>query len=335
MSISRTRALTQWVADTTGLEPDAFTLAPAGGDASFRRYFRLTLPGGDTQIVMDAPPEQEDSTSFVAIGRRWRAAGLAVPAIHHADLDAGFLLLEDLGDTPLQALFQSSEHARAQTRQALALAASLQNAADPSPLPRYDAPLLNRELALFPEWCLERYLGLETPASFAPLCRDLVERALSQPAVSVHRDFDAMNLMPHAGTLYMIDFQDAVAGPITYDPISILCGRYWRFDPATFDALAGEFHAQARRDGRLSAEVSEASFITQCRAMAAQRSLKVLGIFCRLTFRDEKTGYLERLPHFLDHLDDSLAALPEHAEFARWCRQTLRPAIVAKREASS
>ncbi|WP_447956149.1 aminoglycoside phosphotransferase family protein [Vreelandella sp. EE7] len=330
MPTSRIDALTRWVAEKNGLAPSALTLAPAGGDASFRRYFRLILPSGETQIVMDAPPEQEDSAPFVAIGRQWHAANLPVPAIYHADLDAGFMLLEDLGDTPLQAAFTDAASARARTGEALELIGRLQNAASPDALAPYDASLLRRELELFPTWCLTQWLGLEAPESLAALNDDLIAQALAQPVVSVHRDFDAMNLMPHAGKLYMIDFQDAVAGPISYDVISILCGRYWRFEPAEFDALVRHFYTQARRDGRLCSKVDETTFLTQCRAMAAQRSLKVLGIFCRLTLRDAKTGYLARLPHFLNHLEDSLAALGQHAAFTTWLRDTLRPAITAK-----
>ncbi|UYF99081.1 aminoglycoside phosphotransferase family protein [Halomonas sp. GD1P12] len=334
MSTSRFDALTRWVADQYGLDATALTLAPAGGDASFRRYFRLRLPSGETQIVMDAPPEQEDSAPFVAIGQRLHAANLPVPAIYQADLDQGFLLLEDLGDTPLQTRFIDTASVHEHTAEALALVSALQNAVDPSFLPPFDEALLRRELALFPEWCLKSWLGLEVPTSLAAFEDELTRLALSQPVVSVHRDFDAMNLMPHAGRLYMIDFQDAVAGPITYDVISLLCGRYWRFDASDFDALALAFHARARQDGRLPASVDAAAFLRWCRAMAAQRSLKVLGIFCRLTLRDAKTGYLERLPHFLDHLEDSLAGLSSHDDFARWTRDTLRPAIAAKLEDS-
>ncbi|PRY66668.1 hypothetical protein B0H98_101663 [Vreelandella songnenensis] len=330
MSSSRIDALTQWAAEQHGLNQADITLEPAGGDASFRRYFRLTLPGGSTQVVMDAPPAQEDSTPFVAIGRRWYAAGLPVPQVHAANLEDGFLLLDDLGNTPMQEHFTDESTVLGYVESALALIAELQNRASPEPLPGYDAPLLTRELDLFPEWCLGEWLGLPAPECWGALREALAQSALKQPIVSVHRDFDAMNLMVDQARLYMIDFQDAVAGPISYDVISLLCGRYWRFTPAQFARLAGIFHDQARRDGRLSAASSQEDFITQCHAMAAQRSLKVLGIFCRLTLRDHKSGYLARLPHFLDHLEDSLAALPEHAHFAQWVRTTLRPAIVQR-----
>lgn len=330
MSSSRIDALTQWAAQHHGLEPAHIQLAPAGGDASFRRYFRLTLPDGSTRIVMDAPPAQEDSAPFVAIGKRWHAAGLAVPCIHASDLDAGFLLLEDLGDTPLQDTFTDPDSTRQRHLEAMALIAQLQNRADPAALPAYDEALLGRELDLFPEWCLARWLGLAAPESWPALRQALIHSALAQPVVSVHRDFDAMNLMCQAQQLTMIDFQDAVAGPLSYDLISLLRGRYCRFSASQFAELVSLFYQQARQEGRLLRTTSEADFLVQCHAMAAQRSLKVLGIFCRLTLRDAKQGYLVRLPHFLDHLEDSLAALPEHRTFAEWASSELRPAIMQR-----
>lgn len=329
MSSSRMDALTQWAAEQNDLTTDDITVEPAGGDASFRRYFRLTLPKGGTQIVMDAPPAQEDSAPFVAIGQRWQAAGLPVPTIHATNLDSGFLLLEDLGNQPLQDTFTDEQSTQTSHHQALDLIAQLQNRANPQTLPPYDATLLGRELDLFPEWCLDKWLGLPLPNGWKTLRSTLIEQALDQPTVSVHRDFDAMNIMVLNQQLFMIDFQDAVAGPISYDVVSLLRGRYYRFSREQFNQLAGRFYQHARQDGRLSHTTSEAVFIKQCNAMAAQRSLKVLGIFCRLTLRDHKRGYLARLPHFLDHLEDSLAAL-EQDEVSRWVSATLRPAMTQR-----
>lgn len=330
MSSLRMSALTHWTAQQHGLDVNRISLQEAGGDASFRRYYRLTLPDGSTQLIMDAPPEQEDSTAFVNIAQQWQAGGLAVPHIYATNLDEGFLLLEDLGNTPLQHCFSDPTSVQRHTDNALALIGELQNRASPEPLPRYDAQLLGRELDLFPTWCLEQWLALAPPAEWPDLRNDLIEQALAQPVVSVHRDFDAMNLMVHRDKLYMIDFQDAVAGPLSYDVISLLRGRYWRFNADEFADAVQRFYQRARQDGRLTARTDEATFLRQCQAMAVQRSLKVLGIFCRLTLRDHKSGYLARLPHFLDHLEDSLAALPEHAGFAHWVSEQLRPAILQR-----
>lgn len=330
MSSYRINALTTWAAQQNGLSEADITLSTAVGDASFRRYFRLTLPNGATQVVMDAPPEKEDSQPFVTIATRWHSAGLPVPKVHAANLAEGFLLLDDLGNTPLQNVFTDDATTQAYHTEALGLIAELQNRASPESLPDYDSALLGRELDLFPEWCLGAWLKLTVPESWQATREQLIQQALAQPVVSVHRDFDAMNLMVHDQRLFMIDFQDAVAGPLSYDVISLLRGRYCRFTNEQFADFVGIFYQQARRDGRLPSHVDLATFLIQCHAMAAQRSLKVLGIFCRLTLRDQKSGYLERLPHFLDHLEDSLAFLTEQAESAKWIKLTLRPALMKR-----
>lgn len=325
----RLEALRQWAAAQHRLPTDSLDLRLAAGDASFRRYFRLTLPEGGTRMLMDAPPAQEDSRPFVAIARRWRAAGLPVPALYAVDLEAGFLELDDLGDTPLQARFAGNDHGDtlAWHERAIELIHALQNRAAPNALPAFDAALLGRELDLFPEWCLDRWLGMAAPTGWHELRRALIDSALAQPVVAVHRDFDAMNLMVHDERLFLIDFQDAVAGPISYDLISLLRGRYCRFPAARFAAWVEAFRQRAVDDGRLASPTDSETFHRQVQAMAAQRALKVLGIFCRLTLRDGRSGYLERLPHFLAHLEESLVALPEHAGFQRWLADTFRPAL--------
>ncbi|MCE8004340.1 aminoglycoside phosphotransferase family protein [Billgrantia ethanolica] len=330
---TRFEALRQWAAAQHELSPAALDLCLAAGDASFRRYFRLLLPDGSTRMLMDAPPAQEDSRPFVDIARRWRAGGLPVPALHAVDLDAGFLELDDLGDTPLQLRFAGDEHTDtlAWHERALALIHELQNRAGPDMLPAYDEALLGRELDLFPEWCLGRWLGDSAlPPGWTELREALIDSALAQPVVTVHRDFDAMNLMVCDERLYLIDFQDAVAGPISYDLISLLRGRYCRFSPARFAGWVEDFRQRAVHDGRLPGTTDSDSFRRQAQAMAAQRALKVLGIFCRLTLRDGRSGYLERLPHFLGHLEASIVDLPEHAAFQRWLVERLRPTLTQR-----
>ncbi|MFG6159339.1 aminoglycoside phosphotransferase family protein [Halomonas sp. 1390] len=332
---TRAQRLQAWAARRHGLPPEAVSLRFAAGDASFRRYFRLALPDGTTRILMDAPPEQEDSAPFVTIAEQWGAAGLPVPALHGVDLDAGFIELDDLGDTPLQDRFAGDEAPAtlAWHERALDLIHDLQNRAPADGLPTYDAALLGRELDLFPDWCLGEWLGLAPPPEWATLREALIQSALAQPVVAVHRDFDAMNLMVKDEALYLIDFQDAVAGPIGYDLISLLRGRYCRFTPARFAAWTEAFRVRAIADGRLAEDVDAATFLARVQAMAAQRSLKVLGIFCRLTLRDARQGYLERLPHFLDHLEQSLAGLPGHEGFRTWLADSFRPALAARLEA--
>ena len=329
---SRLELLSRWAAERHGLPRQAVDLRLAAGDASFRRYYRLTLSGGATRMLMDAPPEKEDSRPFVTIARRWAAAGLPVPSLHGIDLAHGFLELDDLGDAPLQTCFGSESDAAtlAWHERAMALIHELQNRAGPDELPPFDATLLGRELDLFPEWCLGEWLNMAPPPGWPALREALIASALAQPVVTVHRDYDAMNLMVRDDGLHLIDFQDAVAGPLSYDLISLLRGRYCRFDADRFAAWVEAFRQRARHDGRLPARVDSATFLSQAQAMAAQRSLKVLGIFCRLTLRDGKRGYLARLPHFLNHLDDSLAGLDGHDAFKGWLDETLRPALTAR-----
>ncbi|WP_416139737.1 aminoglycoside phosphotransferase family protein [Halomonas sp. HK25] len=334
---SRLELLSQWAAERHGLTTGEIDLHLAAGDASFRRYYRLSLPGGATRMLMDAPPEQEDSRPFVTIARRWAAAGLPVPTLHGIDLSRGFLELDDLGDTPLQACFGNEIDAATLIwhEHAMALIHELQNRAGSDALPPFDGDLLGRELDLFPEWCLGEWLGMKTPPGWEALREALIASALDQPVVTVHRDYDAMNLMVQGDALHLIDFQDAVAGPLSYDMVSLLRGRYCRFDASRFANWVEAFRQRAVADGRLPAGVDAAIFLEQAQAMAAQRSLKVLGIFCRLTLRDAKTGYLERLPHFLGHLDDSLAGLEGHAAFKAWLVETFRPALMARLEGTT
>ncbi|MCG6657722.1 phosphotransferase [Halomonas campisalis] len=329
---TRLSQLRRWAADQHGLDAHALELRLAAGDASFRRYYRLRLPDGATRMLMDAPPEQEDSRPFVAIAGRWRAGGLPVPALHAVDLEAGFLELDDLGDTPLQRCFHGDDHPAtlAWHDRAIDLLHALQNRASPDALPPYDAALLGRELDLFPDWCLGEWLGIAAPPGWEALREALIASALAQPVVTVHRDFDAMNLMVRDDALYLIDFQDAVAGPLSYDLISLIRGRYCRFTAPRFAAWVEAFRQRAVAEGRLSSGTDLATFLTQAQAMAAQRALKVLGIFCRLTLRDDREGYLARLPHFLGHLEESLAALPEHRDVHDWLRDHFHPALEAK-----
>ncbi|MDT8895015.1 phosphotransferase [Halomonas sp. I1] len=331
---SRQTALRHWAAERHGVAPDTFDLHLAADDASFRRYFRLVLADGTRRILMDAPPDKEDSVPFVTIARRWADAGLPVPRLHAADLDAGFLELEDLGDTPLQHCFEASENSTtlAWHDRALTLLDTLQNRVEPAGLPAYDTDLLGRELDLFPAWCLDRWLTLTPPPSWPTLRRRLIDNALAQPVVTVHRDFDAMNLMVVGDALHLIDFQDAVAGPLSYDVISLLHGRYCRFSAHRRHAWIEAFRQRAVADGRLN-DTDPSSFQRQAAGMAVQRALKVIGIFCRLTLRDGRQGYLARVPHFLDHLEDALAELDELADFRDWVACTLRPALLAKLEA--
>ncbi|MCX7892917.1 MAG: phosphotransferase [Burkholderiales bacterium] len=290
----------------TRFPPGSFALAPASADASFRRYFRVTFPGTSraSVIAMDAPPDKEDSRPFVHVARLMAAAGLNVPAILAADLGEGFLLLSDLGTTPYLAALDEGSADRL-FRDALAALVKWQLATAPGALPPYDAALLRRELDLFPEWYLGRHLGLALGAAE----RDMLERtfalliasATAQPQVFVHRDFMPRNLMvcdPNPGVL---DFQDAVVGPISYDVVSLFRDAFLSWPEARVLDWTIRYWESARRAG-LPVAADFADFWRDFEWMGLQRHLKVLGIFARIRYRDGKTGYLEDTPRFVGYV---------------------------------
>jgi aminoglycoside/choline kinase family phosphotransferase len=293
--------LTRWIAGPLGGPP--CSLAPASADASFRRYFRATLADGRSFIVMDAPPGEEDCRPFVHVARLLRAAGLNAPEVHAQDLEQGFLLLTDLGTrTYLDALDEGT--AAELMRDALAALVKWQLATRPGELPPYDEALLRRELALFPQWYAGRHLGRGLDAGqradWEALCATLVKSALAQPAVYVHRDYMPRNLMvcdPNPGVL---DFQDAVIGPITYDLASLTRDAFVSWEEERVIDWAARYW-EAARGARLPVDADFAEFWRAMEWMGLQRHLKVLGIFARLTYRDGKAKYLADTPRFLGY----------------------------------
>ncbi len=305
---ARREAFGRWIeaaAAAHGLDPA--TLRAASADASFRRYLRLDGRDGTTAIVMDAPPPQEDVRPFVDVAARLAAAGLHVPRLLAQDLERGFLLLADLGDAlyldALHAARAAGDAARvdALMRDAIAALVRLQSAADPGGLPAYDEALLRRELQLFPDWCVEREYGRRWTeaerARWAQVGDRLVASALAQPRVLVHRDWMPRNLMVAAPNPGVLDFQDAVHGPITYDIASLLRDAFVSWDEEQELDWAVRWWQAARAAGLPVGE----DFGETWRAlewMGLQRHLKVLGIFCRLKHRDGKPKYSADLPRF-------------------------------------
>ena len=285
---------------------DPASLQSASADASFRRYFRIQGRHGGRRcslVVMDAPPPREDVRPFVQVARRLGEAGLHVPEILNANEADGFLLLTDLGrQLYLQAMQAAPpEQADALMRDALAAWLKLQQAS-PSGLPAYDEPLLRRELELFPTWCVEREFGLtwtgDQRTAWERISRLLIDSALAQNVVTVHRDFMPRNLMvtPERNP-GVLDFQDAVAGPATYDLASLLRDAFISWDEDREIDWAVRGWDAARKAGvRVPDDFGE--FWRQLEWMALQRHLKVLGIFCRLKHRDGKPAYAEDLPRF-------------------------------------
>jgi N-acetylmuramate 1-kinase len=288
---------------------DAATLAPASADASFRRYFRARAGGdsGASLIVMDAPPPHEDVRAFVDIAARIRRAGLNAPEVLAADPAQGFLLLTDLGTTLYLDALRATDVAGADRLMRDAIAALLrwQQQVDASGLPAYDEALLQRELDLFAQWCVGAEYGVTWTAAeqtqWQAICRLLIDNALAQPTVAVHRDWMPRNLLVTTPNPGIIDFQDAVRGPVTYDIASLLRDAFISWDEARELDWAVRWWSEARRHPPLAGHRLGEDFGECWRAiewMGLQRHLKVLGIFCRLKHRDGKPHYSTDLPRF-------------------------------------
>lgn len=288
------------------------TAASASADASFRRYFRIHLDGR-SYIVMDAPPEQEDSRPFIKIALLMSEAGLRVPEVHAADLGQGFLLLSDLGTRTYLEVMDAGNAAEYFGRARAALL-RWQLATRPGVLPDYSEALLLRETGLFAEWYLGRHLGAtleaDEAAALAEVERRLAARALAQPQVFVHRDFMPRNLMDGDEQAGVLDFQDAVLGPVSYDVISLYRDAFASWPADLVHDELGRYHDAARAAGIPVPERRE-DFLADCDWMGLQRHLKVLGIFARLSLRDGKPKYLADTPRFVDYVMQVAPRYPE------------------------
>lgn len=278
-------------------------LLPASTDASFRRYFRLQA-NGESYIVMDAPPEQEDCRPFIDIAGRLASAGLHVPVIIAQDLDQGFLLLSDLGQSVyLQTLNESN--ADDLFADAINALVRMQANTDTSGLPSYDRELLLRELRLFPEWYLQRHLGLELDARETAALEEvfelLIERALQQSRVFVHRDYMPRNLMVSDPNPGILDFQDAVSGPISYDVICLFKDAFISWPEERVRDWLQQYRLKAGQQG-LPLPADAETFQVDLDWMGLQRHLKVIGIFARICYRDGKPHYLDDVPRFIDYV---------------------------------
>jgi N-acetylmuramate 1-kinase len=302
----RRAAFEAWItplAPSHGL--DLASLVPASADASFRRYFRLRS-GAGTCIVMDAPPPQEDVRPFVHIACLIEAAGLHAPRVLAADQTQGFLLLDDLGQRLYLDALNEADNRQADRlmRDAMRALVRWQGHVDAASLPPYDDALLRRELSLFPEWCVQREFGItwtaEEHTRWARVCDQLVASALAQPVVAVHRDWMPRNLMVADPNPGILDFQDAVRGPISYDVASMLRDAFISWDEEREIDWAVRYWDSARQAG-LPVGEDFGEFWRQLEWMGLQRHLKVLGIFCRLKHRDGKPRYSADLPRFFGY----------------------------------
>ena len=290
------------------------TIAPASADASFRRYFRLSA-AGQSWVLMDAPPDKENCEPFIHIAGLVRDAGLNGPIVHAQNLAQGFLLLSDLGT---QTYLHVINVANAQELFTPAITALIrwQLSSKADELPPYDEALLRRELALFPDWYVAKHLQRElTPAQLALLrgAEDvLVTRALAQPKVYVHRDYMPRNLMISTPNPGILDFQDAVFGPITYDVASLFKDAFLSWPEQRVRAWVTQYWAEARAAG-LPLDDDFEIFFRDFELMGVQRHLKVLGIFARINYRDGKPHYLADTPRFIRYVREVAA---RHSELS-------------------
>lgn len=333
----RRAALERWLA---GLLPGRVRAVEiASADASFRRYFRARLverdPLGDSLIVMDAPPEREDVRAYLHVARLLERAGVHVPHVHEVDLEQGLVLLEDLGTRPF--LGELRAPGAADRLYGDALAALVRIAAVgrelATELPPYDAPVLAREMRLLTEWFTSRHLGLELDAEDEAILRStfdfLIAECEVQPATFVHRDFHSRNLMVVADrNPGIIDFQDALRGPLAYDLVSLLKDCYIEWPRERVEGWLRSQHDALRRTG-FAGLPSPTELLRQFDLVGLQRHIKVLGIFARLWYRDGKPGYLADLPLTLRYAQDAAARIGELQSFARWLERRIAPRLVA------
>jgi hypothetical protein len=302
IALERIERLTAWV--RTVLPAPLLDLQPASADASFRRYFRVRTQAGSF-IVMDAPPSHEDCTPFIHVARLFRAAGANTPEIIAENLAEGFLLLSDFGDTTYLAALDD-QTADSLYRDANTALIKIQTASQPGKLPVYDTALLMREMRLFPDWYLKKHLNIQLDATqqntLDTTFKTILANNLAQPQVYVHRDWHSRNLMlTTADNPGVLDFQDAVYGPITYDLASIYKDAYIRWDEdRVLDWLVRYWQAARKADLPVNADFGE--FYRDFEWMGVQRHIKVLGIFARLCHRDGKTSYLKDMPLVMDYL---------------------------------
>jgi len=342
----RQDVLAQWAADQ--IEQLYQHSIPAqmvtvSGDASFRRYFRINYQQNDIQqswIAVDAPPEHENSRQFVDIAKLWSSAGVKVPTVLAFDEPQGFMLLEDFGDVLLHPEL-TPEAADALYKSSIDSLIELQQLPKADNIPHYDRPLLDREMALFPDWLCEKHLGLMLSANDKAMLTEvfdtLAKTALAQTQVVVHRDYHSRNLMVCKANaplheedfIGIIDFQDAVYGALTYDLVSLLKDCYIQWPREQVLIWLDYFKAHSPQ----SAALSQEQLVRDFDFMGMQRHLKAAGIFARLSIRDGKHDYLNDVPRTCDYILQTAGLYPEFSAFSHWLETTFLPALNKKAQA--
>ena len=328
----RQNALKEWL--QTLMNSNNFFLKPLAGDASFRRYFRL-YHQNKTYVLMDAPPEKEDIISYITIGQALSDIGVHTPHIHAINQMHGFLLLEDLGDQLLLSTLNET-NANELYKMALSTLIQIQQCSSlKQALPSFNEESMQKELDLFRLWFIEAYCELSLTQKEEDRLKYVFEWLISmiatQPQTVIHRDYHSRNLMVienlQSRHLAVIDHQDAMVGPVTYDLVSLLKDCYIQWSNQQVMTWLKEFYALIPDyDGPFSA------FLKSFELCGIQRHLKVLGIFCRLHIRDHKSGYLNNLPLTFHYLLSALPNHPELTEFSAWMRSKIQTSFIRKQE---
>jgi N-acetylmuramate 1-kinase len=301
----RLTLVVNWITTLTDFQLQPDTLRPASADASFRRYFRIDADNGKTYIVMDAPPPQEDVRPFIQIAQLFSQAGVTVPQILASHVEHGLLLLSDLGSVMYSHRLQQN-NAPQLYGDAIASLIKIQLHSQPKVLPEYDRAMQLRELMLFPEWYINQHLKTTLnptqQANLTNIFEQILANTMAQTQVYVHRDYHSRNLMVmEQGNPGILDFQGAVFGPITYDIVSLLRDAYIAWDEEQVLDWVIRYWERARKQGLLVNNDVD-SFYRDVEFMGLQRHLKILGIFCRLSYRDGKNNYLNDLPLVLSYV---------------------------------
>jgi aminoglycoside/choline kinase family phosphotransferase len=332
-SDARVAQIRDWLTGELGFR--LVRLEPASADASFRRYFRAWREDGVTRVVMDAPPDKEDIGGFLKVAALLEGCDVHVPHIHAADGARGLVLLEDLGSEPYLTRLRAGADAAVLYADALEalLRIQLRGRDAARELPPYDRAALEREMALMPEWFCARHLQLALDdadrAVLAESFEFLTVEALAQPQVFVHRDYHSRNLMclPSRNP-GIIDFQDALAGAVGYDLVSLLKDCYIDWPRAQVQQWVSGYRTRLRGAADLAGS-SEREFLRWFDLIGLQRHIKVLGIFARLWYRDGKGGYLPELPRTLEYVLDAARRYPELRAFAQWLQRRVVPVFGA------
>jgi hypothetical protein len=316
---TRAEAARLFALQALGQEQAFHHFEPASADASFRRYFRLNI-GRETYIVMDAPPDKENCQPFIDIALLLANAGLHAPRVLAHDVSEGYLLLTDLGSQTFLQGFQAGTAAPSfWMPQAISALVRWQAASQPDVLPPYDAAVLHRELNLFPDWYLAHHkqvlLNEQERADWQQLCDMLVTQLLTQPKAFVHRDYMGRNLMishvQGVEAVGILDFQDALYGPISYDVASLFKDAFWSWTQAEIDGWLAQYRHEAALAGLPTFSSLDLDW------MGLQRHLKVLGIFARIRYRDGKPHYLEDAPRFIRYVQEVIPRYPALAGLGR------------------